>query len=284
MKNRNIPFGYRYQNGVVTRHPTESAVFGQIVRSYLDGKSLLNISEDLNAGQVEYLPGVTGWNKARVMRLLEDKRYLGDSGYPALIDADTFALLQEKKHLRNLLKDTDRQADIFQITVPVRCPACGAEMSRRHDSRCKCTERWTCRDPNCKTLIKMSDCDLLTQITEILNRIIEYPELIHDDELSPIEPTAEQRKLENEIGRIQDTGAQEKETLQGKLLELVSLKYKSIPAGVGICYRLKADFEKSAPLTAFSAELFDRTVRAVHLREDGAIDLELLNGQRFGKE
>lgn len=284
MKNRNIPFGYQYQKGGVMLHPTESAVLKQIIQSYLDGRSLLNIAEELNADQIEYLPGIIGWNKARIMHLLEDKRYLGESGYPAIMDADTYSAIQSKKHKRNNLKNTDRQSDIFQMNVPVLCPDCGMEMYRRHDSRCKCPERWTCRNKDCKVLIELSDNDLLSQITEILNQLIQRPEQINNHEPKAIEQTTEQRKLENEIGRMMDAGTQDKKAIQRKLLEVASLKYKSIPADIGIHYRLRANFEIASPLSEFSAELFGITVKAIHMNKDNAIELELLNGQRFGKE
>lgn len=218
------------------------------------------------------------------MRLLEDKRYLGDGGYPAIIDADTFASIQIKKYNRNKLKNIDRQSDIFQITVPVLCPDCGTEMHRRHDSRCKCTERWFCRNKDCKTLIKLSDHDLLSQITAILNQLVVHPERIKGDKLQELAPTTEQRRLDNEIGRMIDTKVHEKETLQKKMLEMVSLKYKLIPSTVGTAYRLKADFEQSGPLSVFSAELFGNTVNAIYLNRDSTIELKLLNGQRIGKE
>ena len=48
--------------------------------------------------------------------------------------------------------------------------------------------------------------------------------------------------------------------------------------------RLKADFEKSSPLSAYSTELFIRTVTAVLLAKDGTVSLLLKNGNLIGKE
>lgn len=74
MKARSIPFGYKMENGKVIPHPDESQTVGEILSAYLDGRSLLRIAEHLNERRVEYLPGVTGWNKARLKRILEDVR------------------------------------------------------------------------------------------------------------------------------------------------------------------------------------------------------------------
>ena len=57
MKIRNIPFGYRIENGTIHLHPTESQVVREIHAAYLDGQSLLQIAASLNERGVEYMPG-----------------------------------------------------------------------------------------------------------------------------------------------------------------------------------------------------------------------------------
>ena len=59
MKMRNIPFGYRMENGKIIFHPTESQAVKDIFSDYLGGQSLLKIAQSLNERQVEYLPGTT---------------------------------------------------------------------------------------------------------------------------------------------------------------------------------------------------------------------------------
>ena len=65
MKIRNIPFGYRIENGTIHLHPTESQVVREIHAAYLDGQSLLQIAASLNERGGEYMPGAAAWNKAR---------------------------------------------------------------------------------------------------------------------------------------------------------------------------------------------------------------------------
>lgn len=284
MRNRNIPFGYQYENGSVTVELTELEILQRIVQDYLKGLSLLKIAELLNAEQIEYQPGVIGWNKARIKHILEDERYLGENGYPAVIDTDTFAAVQLKKNRKNNQKETNRQADIFRVTVPVRCPECGAEMRRRRDNRSLCIERWVCQNKECHTTIKISDDKFLGQITEHLNQLIQNPELIENRSQTPSEPSAELRKLENEIGRTLDAVSFDGEVLRKKMMECVSLKYKNISDIEHITEKVKADFEKSSPLSAFSPDLFGRTVKEIHLRKDQTVDITLINGQRFRKE
>lgn len=281
MKNRNIPFGYQYKDGIIEFHPTESEVLKQIFKYYLDGKSLNKIAEILNTERVEYMPGVINWNRARVMHIIDDKRYLGNDIYPTLIAEETFNFSQERKAAKSNQKKTDRQANIFKINGLVFCPDCGERMYRRHDSRHKCTVTWRCE--NCKIFIGIEDENLLSQIGEILNRLIQHTELIEEPEIPSIELNLEQRKLENEIARVLDSKEFDKDSLRKMILDNVSLRYSGIPLNIGVAQKLKADFEKSNPLLVFSPGLFNKTVKFIHLNKNKTVEVVLLNGQRFGK-
>lgn len=134
MKNRTLPYGYQCCNGITVPQPQESEIVKRICESYLNGQSLLTIATWLNEEQIEYMPGVIGWNKARLKRIIEDERYLGKEPYPAILAEETYTAMQQIKEKRNTQKDTDRKTDIFQIAVPVKCPNCGKRLIRRHDS------------------------------------------------------------------------------------------------------------------------------------------------------
>lgn len=135
MKTRNIPFGYKRENGKVISHPSESKTVNEIFTDYLDGQSLLQIARHLNERQVEYMPETTGWNKARLKRIIEDIRYLGNDGFPVIIEQTIFDKAQEIKSARNTQKAVDRNAAIFRLNVPILCEQCGEPMYRIHDSR-----------------------------------------------------------------------------------------------------------------------------------------------------
>ena len=284
MKKRNIPFGYQYQNGAITTHPQEVAVLNRIFSEYQNGSSLLDIANQLNDKNVEYQPGVTGWNKSRIMRLIEDERYTGNGCFPAIIDEETRQAMMEIKSHKNTQHSADRTSEIFHIDVPVICPTCGHEMVRRHDSRFKkCPQRWICSNVDCHTMIHKADSDLLHDINVLQNQVIVNPELVQipaEDESMSVQTL----KAENEIARTLDTLDYDKNTLRKKMVECASLKYADIDSAPYIAHRLKAVLADAEPLSIFSLALFKRTVQTIHLEKDGTVTITLLNNQTIRKD
>lgn len=284
MKIRNIPYGYQYKNGSIAIHEKETETVKRIFTEYLNGLSLLKIAEQLNNEQIEYMLGVCGWNKSRIKRIIEDERYLGTNGYPPIIDDDTHKTLMQIKSEKNTQKGTDRKADIFNLGVPILCPKCGSKMCRRHDSKRKCQDWWLCQNNNCKNIISISDNDLIYGITECLNTVISNSDIIETVTDADKEPSLDVYRLENEIGRVLDSHSFNKNTLRKKMLECVSLKYRNIDSQKYISEKLKADFANASPLSAFSMDLFSRSVKAINLNRNGIVSIVLMNYQEIGKE
>ncbi|MHB1453367.1 MAG: recombinase [Saccharofermentanales bacterium] len=81
------PFGYRIENGVavVDEHAAEQVL--ALYQSYLSGGSLRTAANKV---------GIDTFH-AGVGRILKNHHYLGDDYYPAIIDPDTFAAVQEER-------------------------------------------------------------------------------------------------------------------------------------------------------------------------------------------
>lgn len=281
MKNRNIPFGYQYRNGIITLQPSESKTVRTIYADYLQGNSLLQIAKDLNSREVEYMPGVTGWNKARIKRLIEDERYLGNETYPSIIERDAFSRAQKLKAERNTQKAVDRSTEVFHMTIPVTCGECGQPMRRKHDRRYACSEKWICQ--SCGAVTKICDSDLFQAITDCLNIVIAKPKMI----IAPCkceETFSAACRLKNEIGRMLDSPNIDREKLKNKIFECASQVYAELDTAEYITDMLKAAFEKSKPLSCYNRTLAKRTVEAFILYADKSVGLILKNGQTIRKE
>ena len=81
------PLGYRIENGiaVVDEHAAEQVQ--ALYQSYLSGDSLRTVANKV---------GIDAFH-AGVGRILKNHHYLGDDYYPAIIDPDTFAAVQEER-------------------------------------------------------------------------------------------------------------------------------------------------------------------------------------------
>lgn len=144
LKNRNIPFGYRFEDGKIIISSDEHTTLQRICSEYLDGRSLLQIANGLQTDKVEFAPGITTWNKVRIMRIVDDDRYLGNDIYPQLIDEATLERMRSRKTSRNTQSGTDRRSGIYLLKVPIICPSCCEPMRSLQDTRCKCTQKWVC--------------------------------------------------------------------------------------------------------------------------------------------
>ncbi len=281
MKKRNIPFGYQWENGVITAHPAESKIVDGIFASYIAGQSLLQIAEALNKNGIEYLSGVVGWNKARLKRMIEDTRYIGTESFPAIVEQTVFDKTQAIKFDRNTQKDIDRTAEIRTLPVPVCCEACRVPMRRLHDSRTSHQEKWVCQ--SCGTAIKITDTDLLSAITDRLNDLLADPEQVH---YTPVanEPPLELLRLKNEIGRMLDGTMIDKELLKNKIFEYAAQRYAELDAGERITMEIRAALSDTGPLSSYSVELVKTIVTAITLHADKCVTLTLKNGQQVRKE
>ena len=282
MKNRNIPFGYRFEDGNIVVNPDEQNTLQRICSEYLDGRSLLQIANGLESDKVEFAPGVITWNKARIMRIVDDDRYLGTATYPQVIDEATVKRLRSRKASRNTQTSTDRQSGIYLLKVPVVCPACGKPMRRLQDTRCKCTQKWVCNQ--CHIQIKKEDTDLMEDIVGLLNVLIRNPEIIRTVQPSQAEPSIEQRRLDNEIARTLEGYDFDKDALREKLYQRAAIGYQQIGNETYVEYMLKNTLEQHDILDGFDSELTNKTIKVIRLAESGSVSIILINDQEIRKE
>ena len=161
MRNRSIPFGYHYQNGIMAVHPQESQIVQAVFMAYLSGEPLSKIAAHLTAKLVEYLPGCWHWDKARVKRILDNAKYIGNGEYPPIIKEKDFQLAHQKKESAN----TNRQPvdeDIKLFKGLTYCHHCGCLMVRRMDSRMEHPVTWRCAQ--CSYFLSLPDEDFKQRV------------------------------------------------------------------------------------------------------------------------
>lgn len=275
MSLRYIPYGYKFDDGRPVPHSDESQIVQEIFTRYCAGDSLKAIAEGLTQRRIEYIPGKTDWNKARIKRILENSYYAGEDGYPAIIAKEQFVAANLMKDSANKSKATvDPEIKLFKEYMV--CAGCGSPVKRRVDSRFAEPVSWKCE--KCGWSVKLGDDALKAQIIRLMNRLITDPQLVQLDEPPQEVYSLEGKRLLNEFHRAIDSHASEEELLE-MVLQIMAEKYTALSDAPAITARLAADFTKAQPQSTFQKEIFLRTVRHIRLSADGKIALELQNGK-----
>ena len=280
MRNRNIPFGYCYQNGIMAVHPQESQTVQAVFAAYLSGEPLSKIAAHLTAKLVEYLPGYWKWDKARVKRLLDNAKYIGNGEYPPIIKEKDFQMAHQKKESAN----TNHQLvdeDIKLFKGLTHCHHCGCLMVRRMDARMEHPVTWEC--PACDYFLPLSDEELKHRVFLLQQRLVDKPLLAEKEEDEIPVTSMEARRLTNEIFRKLDSGDFNEGELVNLALQCAAENYQTINSARHITERLTATLLHAGPLSAFDRELFQRTVSEIHLTRKGEILLKLQNGVFIGE-
>ena len=280
MRNRNIPFGYQYQNGVLAVHPLESQTVQAVFTAYLSGEPLSEIAAHLTAKLVEYLPGHWQWDKARVKRLLDNAKYTGEGDFPPIIKEKDFQMAHQKKESANTNRQqVDKDVKLFKGLV--HCHHYGGIMVRRMDSRMGHPVTWKC--PRCDYFLPLPDEEFKRRVFLLQQRLVDKPLLAEKEEEAIPVTSMEARRLTNEIFRKLDSGDCSEDELVNLALQCGLKNYEAITSAQHITDRLTATLLHAGPLSAFDRELFQRTVSEIHLTRKGEVLLKLQNGVIIGE-
>ena len=247
MKNRSIPFGYCYQNGILAAHPQESQTVRAVFTAYLSGEPLSKIAAHLTAKLVEYLPG-------------HNVKYTGEGDFPQLITEKQFQMAHQKKESAN----TNRQPvdeDVKLFKGLAHCHHCGGTLVRRMDSRMAHPVTWKC--PQCGYFLPLPDEEFKQRVFQLQQRLVDKPLLAEKEEETIPVASMEARRLTNVI--------------------FAAKNYEAISSARHITDRLTATLLHAGPLSAFDRTLFEKTVSEIHLTRKGAILLKLQNGVFVGE-
>jgi hypothetical protein len=136
MKNRKVLYGYQIQDGQYGIHPEEAPVVCRIFSSYTLGLSYQKVSDMLNRDRIPYSPEDFLWNKHKIKRLLENKHYVGDENYPAILDTALYLEVQSIIREKNSSCATKKPLSSEALLPQLRCSHChGAMGSSFHKAK-----------------------------------------------------------------------------------------------------------------------------------------------------
>ena len=239
--NRKRPFGYRMELGKVVLHPAEAETVRWIYDSYLAGASYNALVDKLRERGVPYDEG-RPWNKNMAARILADRRYTGEAGFPQIIPEGQFHMVQARRRERTTpCKKTPAQRELRKL--------CGGS-----------PPAWVER-----------------QVLSLLNRLIRQPELI----TCPVvegEPPPEAKKLRRELDELLHRPPVDEEQAKRLAFRLAALQLDAIGPEEYETLRLRRLFQNRQPMMELEQELFHESVRRITV-SNGTVTVLLKNSQ-----
>ena len=242
MGNRKLPFGYQMRMGEIVRNEPEAKAVQDIFLQYTLGASLKEIAEQMSKTGPTYDEGKS-WNKNMVARILADTRYLGDSGFPVLIDAAVFLDAEEKRKKKAPpVQKTDAQ------TVLRRKCGCRITLYIEHE------------------------------VLYLLNCLARNPERI----VTPQPPRGHSQRLDTlkaELGELISQLPVNENRTREVLREIAAEMYADIDPREYETQRLRRLFQKEAPRSELDANLIAMSISAAMVDGNGNVKIRLKNDQ-----
>mgnify|MGYP000860006877 CR=1 FL=1 len=234
---RKLPFGYKMESGRIAVDTAESHWVTHLFSRYNMGVSIQELANFMNDTAVRYDLNKP-WNKN-----MADTRYLGESGFPVLVDASVFLNTEEKRK---------KKAPAVQKTE-------AQTVLRR-----KCGFRIT---PH-----------IGHEVLYLLNCLANNPERI----VTPQMPRAQSQRLdtlkselEGLIGQLPVDENRTREVLQ----EIAAEMYADIDPREYETQRLRRLFQKEVPGSELDANLIAMSISAVLMDGNGNVKIRLKNDQ-----
>ena len=245
MGKRKQPFGYRMKMGEIVLHPQEANLVAYIFQQYIAGATFNTLVQELKDQPIPYYEGKV-WNKNMVARILEDRRYTGESNYPAIIQMETLERALEKR----CAKQAQNQKTDAQKLL---CRLSGHTATER-------TEQ---------------------QVLNLLNRLIRNPDLIKlPCVVSPI--PSDESQLQDELNTVMGCQPIDEDAAQKLILDIAAAQYSVIGNEEYETARLQRVFAQCQPMTQLDAELLQSTISAIFIPSNGTLVIRLRNNQVIG--
>ena len=271
---RTIPYGYEFRDGYIGVEKNASSVVRGIYIEYLNGKSFATIAKELTAKGIDYYQGKTEWNKQMVKRVLECPMYCGTEKYPQIIEEAQFKAVAKLIATKYGGYNNDARATVLRKRT--FCQECGERIW--HDMQHPKYRRWVCKKCNEHPI---KDDDFYKKVTEILNAVIDHPELL--DEVEPKDTYESEYGVTskaNQVTHMLTSPGVNFESAFEDILNLASLKYDNCEYDITeeLTETIKQDYIGRQRLDDVDTELIERTVSHLTVNNQGKIAIHFING------
>ena len=239
--NRKRSFGYKMEFGEIVLHPAEAETVRWIYDSYLAGASYNALVDKLRERGISY-DGDKPWNKNMAARILADRRYTGEGGFPSIIPEAQFRMVQARRQERTTpCQKSPAQKELRKL--------CGGS-----------PPAWVER-----------------QVLGLLNRLIQRPELIACP-VPEAKPLSEVDKLRRELDELLHCPPVDETRARRLAFRLAALQLNAIGPEEYETLRLRRLFQNRRPMMELEQELLHESVRRIAV-SNGTVTVLLKNNQ-----
>ena len=279
---RKTPFGYMVRGGETVPCPAEADAVQDIFTRYLAGASFGRIAEEMSRGNIPYHRHTSQWNKHMVKRILENGKYLGTEVYPRLISDETFLAVQIQRD-----EKTDYApcpTELNPIRKKAVCAVCGSRIVR--DTKTHGRPRWVCASPDCGTIVRVGDEELLKRVAQRLRQLANTPDLLTPPPMPEAVPSPDALRIQNELNLCFNRPDINPDYMKTLIFAAAAEQYATLPDHTPI-HDMEALRERLEAGPASESDLRDllvKVIRAVRIGGQDYIELELTNGQIIEEE
>ena len=273
-KTRYIPYGYTVRNGRIVVENDEARIVREIYENYVNGLSLKDIADNLTTRKVPYTEKTAVWDKARIARILENAKYIGDGEYDPIIEEKTYEHALASKAARQRGEYRNDCSTIGFLRIRVRCESCGTPMARHLCSKLKIKESWTCQNPLCGCKVRISDRQLVEKVVLLMNRIIENTELLIPRPKEKQIGSPRVAQLQNDILQELGKAIPSEERIIEKITDMSATLYRENNAKEMIAARIvRKRAAMMRPTEQFNETNFQDLVSYITLDRNGQVTL-----------
>ncbi len=300
---RSIPLGYEIKNGKAEIHEGEGKMIHYAFNAYCNGDSQFTIAKHFQDAGYKNGNGRVSWKHPTIGKLLQNKVYLGDDFYPAIISKEVFdkalEVRKEKAIHQKRYKNDDYEyrEPLFGFSAKLFCETCGSTFYR-FQVRMRnniLAAQWKCKNYS-EHKEKGLACPSIYE-TEIEDIFIELLHQLAKDLKPLFKKPAEQLVINTDINNISNEisellsshqkALENKEQINELIAKRAYLQYEracidDFDYQTGKIKRMLAD--KDLMDKTFDADFFRGVIERVTVSEKDMICFKFLNGYKVHKQ
>lgn len=287
MANRYVAFGYEITDGKYAVIEYERKIVENVFGLYVNGKSFNDIATRMNEAGVSYNNDGRCWNKNMVKRMIENRRYIGENGFPQIIATDTFNIA-EKLRLSKFTPPTAEEKAILDFYHDrLECSECGSRLQRYKGSKSRkggTNNYRRCMNEECKgNEAPINERKLNLIVAETINELIDRYDEIQGVNLEKTEFGIEVMRLENELADEMSKITVNISLIVERITELAEARFENAVEYdyTAIDEKIKKVLSIHPKSEKLDGRLLNSIVKKIKYTPNKTIEMELINGYKI---